>query len=109
MRILAHKLEIETGRYTKTTREERLCKLCSLEIEDELHFITSCPKLSQRRKLFDKIITNTISEWNDLDNLTKCLIIINPSEKIAVTSAQFCHGLLQLRNKILPRASTSRN
>ena len=36
MRISAHKLEIETGRYTKTTREERLCKLCSLEVEDEL-------------------------------------------------------------------------
>ena len=31
------------------------------------------------------------------------------SEKIDVTSAQFCHKLLLLRNKILPRASTSRN
>ena len=81
MRISAHKLEIETGRYTKTTREERLCKLCSLEVEDELHFIMSCPKLSKRRTTFDKIIINTISEWNDLDNLTKCFIIINPPEK----------------------------
>ena len=63
---------METGRYIKTTREERLCKLCSLEVEDELHFIMSCPKLSKRRTTFDNIIINTISEWNDLDNLTKC-------------------------------------
>ena len=100
MRISAHNLEIETGRYTKPTREERLCKLCSLEFEDEMHFIMSCPKLSKRRTTFDKIIIDMISEWNDHDNLTKCFIIINPSEKIAVTSAQFCHELL--RNKILP-------
>ena len=108
MRTSAHKLEIETGRYTKTKREERHCKLCTLAVENELHFIMSCPKLSKRRTTFDKIIINTISEWNDLNNLTKCLII-NPPEKIAVTSAQFCHELLLLRNKILPRASTSRN
>ena len=73
--------EIETGRYTKTTREERLCKLCSLEVEDELHFIMSCPKLSKRRTIFDKVIINMISEWNNLDNLTKY------PEKISMTSA----------------------
>ena len=51
------------------------------EIEDELHFIMSCPTLSKRRTTCDKIIINTISEWNDHDNLTECFIIINPSEK----------------------------
>jgi hypothetical protein len=35
---------IETGRYTKIPRNERICKNCTnQEIEDETHFLTKCP------------------------------------------------------------------
>ena len=41
LRISAHTLEIERGRYTKLKREEQLCKAC-LKIEDEPHFLLDC-------------------------------------------------------------------
>ena len=41
LRISAHTLEIERGRYKKLKREERLYKTC-LKIEDEPHFLLDC-------------------------------------------------------------------
>ena len=109
MRISAHKLEIEKGRHNKVERERRVCKLCSLELEDELHFLISCQKLNHRRNIFDEFIINIIPEWKTLNELTQIYVIINPPTKLAVACAQFCHELLLNRNKYLPRASTSRD
>ena len=39
-----HPLEIESGRYIKTARERRLCKLCMLDTEDEYHFVLKCDR-----------------------------------------------------------------
>jgi hypothetical protein len=65
-RISAHKLEIETGRYTttKTPLENRLCKQCNLsEIEDEEHFLINCPKYSLHLKeLFRKLNNSNFNE-----------------------------------------------
>ena len=41
LRISAHTLEIERGRFNKLKREEWLCKTC-LKIEDEPHFLLDC-------------------------------------------------------------------
>jgi hypothetical protein len=48
---------IETGRYTNIPRNERICKICTnQEIEDEIHFLTRCPKFSgERHDLFNSI------------------------------------------------------
>ncbi len=41
-------LKIETGRYNNVTVvEDRICELCDLDIEDENHFVCSCPIYSQ--------------------------------------------------------------
>jgi hypothetical protein len=47
-RISDHSLEIEKGRYNKTTCEERLCKNCGV-IEEEAHFILKC-KVNEKIK-----------------------------------------------------------
>jgi hypothetical protein len=40
LRICAHNLEIEKGRYFQINRTERFCKICNdLEIEDGNHFL----------------------------------------------------------------------
>ena len=39
-------LDIERGQYSKLPVEQRICRLCSSEVEDEFHFIMHCPKLS---------------------------------------------------------------
>ena len=38
LRISNHKLNIVTGRYDKISRCDRICPVCSLDIEDEIHF-----------------------------------------------------------------------
>ena len=42
--ISNHKLNIETGRYDKISRCDRICPVCGLNIEDEIHFLFNCPK-----------------------------------------------------------------
>ena len=57
LRFSSHKLRIETGRYDKIPRDERLCSLCNCNnIEDETHFLLDCPSYSSiRDRLFSKI------------------------------------------------------
>ena len=43
---LNHKLNIETGRYDKILRCDRICPVCGLNIEDEIHSQFNCPKYS---------------------------------------------------------------
>ena len=50
IRMSAHKLKIETGRYEKIDRKERICTYCNLgAIEDEEHFLLKCPAYSTFR------------------------------------------------------------
>ena len=43
LRISAHKLAIEGGRYLNIPKHERICTVCySSEVEDEEHFLLTC-------------------------------------------------------------------
>ena len=44
-RLSNHTLSIERGRYTtpKTPKEQRFCPFCPDQVEDELHFLLTCP------------------------------------------------------------------
>ena len=61
-RTSSHKLRIEYGRYTipKTPIAERLCTQCSLNaVEDEGHFVMTCPKyVSQRAHITKHLNSN---------------------------------------------------
>ena len=50
LRLSNHKLRIETGRHDKLPKEQRTCELCNNGIEDEIHFMVSCPELYTLRK-----------------------------------------------------------
>ena len=55
MRISAHQLRIETGRYARNHigRYNRPCTLCNtIDIEDEYHFFFKCPIYSHLRKRY---------------------------------------------------------
>ena len=64
LRLSAHNLHIETGRYVKQSErkepQDRLCVYCDLkECEDEYHFVMRCTLYQNlRQKLFDKVITH---------------------------------------------------
>ena len=52
LRTSNHKLNIETGWYDKISRCDRICPVCGLNIEDEIHFLFDCPKYSSIRDDF---------------------------------------------------------
>ena len=45
-------LHVDTGRWVDTKREDRLCQVChsSKDVEDEQHFLLSCPAYSDIRQ-----------------------------------------------------------
>ena len=49
IRIGSLSLQVELGRYHNLPRNERICTLCNEGIEDEIHFLFMCDKLSQYR------------------------------------------------------------
>ena len=42
LRMSCHGLSIESGRYTNTAKQHRICPLCKNGVEDELHFVFTC-------------------------------------------------------------------
>ena len=62
-----HILEIEIGRQGNTTVNERICKICNTAIENEIHFLASCPLYKPlRNRYFGNI------QENECINLLKC-------------------------------------
>ena len=50
IRTRNHRLPIETGRWQKIQREERLCNLCKSEIGEEFHNVVVCQNLENVRR-----------------------------------------------------------
>ena len=47
---------MQYSRYSKLPVEQRICRLCSSEVEDEFHFIMHCLKLiAYRVDLFESL------------------------------------------------------
>ena len=54
LRLSSHRLQIEVGRHTngdnEIPREDRICPLCRNGVEDEVHFLLTCPIYKDLRK-----------------------------------------------------------
>ena len=86
-RLSCHPLMIEKGRHQKPplSRPERTCHYCPSEIEDELHFITSCPRYENERiPLYRTAIENSI-HFENLSNESKFIFLFS-NEDLSVTS-----------------------
>ena len=66
-------LNVETGRHSSIPYEQRLCILCNKhEIEDELHFVMSCPVYNQIRSVF---LPNVDTENAAVDTFHNLLMV----------------------------------
>ena len=83
LRTSSHNLAIETGRWSKIERKNRLCEQCTENIiEDEIHFLFDCKKYSSNRNITFKYIKyqtglDLHNKWNRIDDLKSLFEIDN--------------------------------
>ena len=73
-------LALETGRFTQTPEEDRLCRLCELgEVENETHFVLYCPRYDDfRNVLFGELFVKKPEMfWISDDDKMKWLFNFN--------------------------------
>ena len=72
-RISPHTIKIEEGRFSKppTSLEKRVCDYCSQEIEDEIHFLITCPKYAHIRKHFFSLVQKHCKNFILFNNNSK--------------------------------------
>ena len=79
---------IETGRYHKPPKpkENRYCNYCKNIVEDECHFIYSCPLYNTLRMRFDPTLCNL-----GADKESNCAKLLNPDN--VIQSRRLCEFL----------------
>ena len=93
IRTSSHTLAIETGRWSKTERKNRLCEQCTENIiEDEIHFLFDCKKYSNDRNITFKYIKyqtglDLHNQWNRIDDLKS--LFENDNIKVLNTLGNF--------------------
>jgi len=71
-RLSSHRLRIETGRWRRVKREDRLC-VCTQGVQDEAHVIFRCPNTLGIRQTYNICSTTT---WTDLFRMNNICQII---------------------------------
>ena len=79
LRLSCHPLMIEKGRHQKIPlqRSERTCQFCDSVIEDECHFITTCPKYDTERIILYMAATENSKHFENMPNETKFIFLFS--------------------------------
>ena len=99
LRISAHPLEIETGRYSKPCipKECRFCHFCKTAVEDELHFLYDCPIYKDIRQKYYPL--NIFNPNDDVSKERHCKVLCNPINAVyARRLCEFLHDCFELRS-----------
>ena len=85
LRLSCHRLQIELGRYargeSRLQPEERICKLCNTECEDEFHFMCRCPKFSVNRENMYKGIGQSCRNFASLSLQNEFIYLMSSEDK----------------------------
>jgi len=102
LRLSAHNLAIETGRYTrpKTPVEERLCLYCNSEsVENEQHFLLECTNYSEERSSLLDAVNTQIADFDNASIEDKFVKIMTSSNNRVVQAlGKFTYNSLKKRN-----------
>ena len=91
MRISAHDLHIETGRYCNIPPESRKCSFCISDIETEEHALLRCPTYdSARTSFFQKSLYNNDSTFKE--------IMSSDDPEVLKPLAKFCFDIFRTRS-----------
>jgi hypothetical protein len=90
-------LEIETGRYEKKLLQERFCKLCNTDLnEDEAHFLCNCPLYDDIREPLWSKAEEVIEGFNNLTDKERLQHLLSNIDLCYLT-AKCCHKMYKRR------------
>ena len=107
LRLSAHSLHIETGRYVKKeeklTPENRKCKLCTANTcENEYHFIMQCNLYKKERTELFKKTKELFPHTNDYSEITLYKWLMSSlDENIMLHLGKYTYACFMIRSKSL--------
>ena len=116
LRISAHSLEIETGRYASkkgdfVKREERYCSLC-MEKDlktpgDEIHAVLVCPSFHNERENVIGFIDNLYPNFKNLNDNDKLIFMLTCENECLQKVSKFINLILSMNrpNKIIKNSA----
>ena len=101
IRTSSHKLEVETGRWRGVSRDQRICKNCTLnKVEDENHFLFECGMhVTGRKELYNMIKAKINVDISHIPSHPEKIQEIFYSEDLAILNAlgKFIKNALEKR------------
>ncbi len=115
LRISAHNLQIEAGRFhkNKTPRGERFCIYCKtsnvFQVETEVHFLLSCPLFeNERRKTLDNIHRTFPSTASLNEHDMFIWLMSQEDSNTTKLLGNFCKKSFELRTKYFNNPNVSK-
>jgi len=105
IRVSAHTLEIEKGRHKKERvhADQRFCRFCPNQVEDEQHFIIKCPKYDYYREKFYLEISKCATNFRALTDEEKLIwLFIMEDHDLIYKLASFLQICNEIRNLKTP-------
>ena len=75
---------------SEISRFDRICPVCDLNIEDEIHFLFDCPKQSSIRDDFFNKIDNRIPNYKNIPISNLIIQLMNSTDYYLKVIPQFC-------------------
>lgn len=103
LRISAHSLRIETGRYgiNRIPRDERFCTYCetngSNALENEEHFLLDCTAYTELRNTMLNVINSECPNFSHMSSRNKIIYMLTSEHKIARAVGKFCYEANEIR------------
>ena len=105
-RLSCHPLMIEKGRHQNPSliRSERICPHCANLVEDECHFLTTCPLYKIERSRLYVVCTNTSKNFLTMTNTQKFIFILsNENSEVIRNLGSFIFKFMAKRKQYLDR------
>ena len=104
LRLSCHQLMIEKGRHLRPRLErfERKCPNCKNAVEDECHFITSCPLYSTGREVLYTEAKSNAPAFEEIPTDAQKFIFLlsNENTNLLITLAKFVNDSFKIRASI---------
>lgn len=107
LRLSCHPLMIEKGRHRKPKipRLERVCPLCKCGVEDECHFVTTCPLFQEGRQKLFMVVEQNVKSFKQIPTNKQKYIYLQSNEDPTILAklGEFVYNSFQLRKDILSK------